>query len=77
MRKRSPLFPPVPTPKQEPDTPPNTKTSEELLLLKKILIEAKQFRKPPSENGKQPAKVKREGVAGVANEDRQGRRKAV
>ncbi|MGD0778819.1 MAG: hypothetical protein ABSC05_39080 [Candidatus Solibacter sp.] len=54
-----------------------TKSKEELDLLRRIIAESKVFRKPPSENGQQSAKVKRKGVAGVANGDRQGRRGAV
>ena len=77
MRKRSPLFPAPPTMKMNTDIPPKTQSNEELLLLKKILIEAKQFRVSPSENGKQLAKEKRKGVAGVTIGDRQGRRGAV
>jgi hypothetical protein len=73
MRKRSPLFPAPPTMKMNTDIPPKTQSNEELLLLKKILIEAKQFRKPPSENGKQPDKAKR----GVQKKDQPGRRGAV
>ena len=76
MRKRSPLFPAPPTMKMNTDIPPatpKTQSNEELLLLKKILIEAKQFRIPPSENGKQPDKAKR----GVQKKDQQGRRGVV
>lgn len=72
--------PALPTKKMNADSPPNaiqTKSSEELELLKRVIAESKLFRKRPSENGQQPAKVKRKGVAGVANGDRQGRRGAV
>jgi hypothetical protein len=80
MRNHSTLFPPPPKRKSSTDIPPattKTKSNEELELLKKILIEAKHFSGSPSENGKQPAKAKRKGVAGASNGDRQGRREAV
>ena len=79
MRKRSTLFPAPPTMKSSagrPPATPKTKSNEEAEVLKKILIEAKQFREPAGDNCQQPAKVKRKGVAGVANGDRQGRRGA-
>jgi hypothetical protein len=63
--------------KMNADSPRNAKSNEELELLKKILIEAKHFSGPPSDNCQQPAKVKRKGVAGVANGDRQGRRGSI
>ena len=77
MRKHSTPAPALPTMKMNADIPPKIQSNEELLLLKKILIEAKLFRGPASDNGQQPAKVKRKGVAGVACRDRQGRRGAV
>jgi hypothetical protein len=75
--KRSTTTPALPTMKMNADNPPNTKSSEELELLKRIIEESKCFRRPPSENGQQPGKVKRKGVAGVANGDQQGRRGTV
>jgi hypothetical protein len=55
------------------DSQPNTKSSEELELLKRVIEESKVFRRPASRKGQQPAKVKR----GAQKRDQQGRRGAV
>jgi hypothetical protein len=60
-----------------PPATPKTKSNEELELLKKILIEAKQFREPARDNCQRPATAKRKRVAGVQKGDLQGRRGAV
>jgi hypothetical protein len=70
MKKRSTPAPASTTPKEEADS---RKRNEELLLLRKIISEAKVFRGPSAKTG---ARSDCKGAAGVQNGDQHGRRGA-
>jgi hypothetical protein len=75
MKTTPQQHPASPAAKPQADTKPlKTKSEEELVLLRKIVSEARVFRRPPATTG---ARLGRKGAAGVQTGNQQERRGAV